>query len=57
MTVYRPLPVEREQAEMMRELMREARELLKQPPPDTFLGRKTFEPFPAGPRAQSSEEG
>lgn len=57
MTVYRPLPVEREQAEMMRELMREARELLKQPPPDTFLGRKTHEPFPAGPRATPTEEG
>jgi len=26
--------------------MREMRELLKLPLPDTFLGRKTFEPFP-----------
>ncbi|WP_256469428.1 hypothetical protein [Bradyrhizobium sp. 141] len=30
----------------MRQLVREARELLKQPPPDTFLGRKTMEPPP-----------
>jgi len=25
--------------------MRKARELLQQPPPDTFLGRRTHEPF------------
>jgi hypothetical protein len=28
-----------------RELIREAAELLRDPPPDTFLGRKTHEPF------------
>lgn len=29
----------------MRELMREARGLLKQPLLETFLGRRTYEPF------------
>ncbi|WP_158237571.1 hypothetical protein [Bradyrhizobium forestalis] len=43
MRVYRPLPVEHEQAEYMRQIVRECRELLKQPPPDTFLGRKTMD--------------
>jgi hypothetical protein len=33
-------------AEQMREVVRESRELLKQPAPDTFAGRKTQEPFP-----------
>ena len=46
MRVYRPLPADHEQADIMRENMRKARELLKQPPPDTFLGRKTMDPFP-----------
>ncbi|MBB4376302.1 hypothetical protein [Bradyrhizobium sp. SBR1B] len=41
MRVYRPLPADHEQAEYMRQLLREARELLNQSPPDTFLGRKT----------------
>jgi hypothetical protein len=35
-----------DQAEQMREVIRESRELLKQPGPDTFVGRKTQEPFP-----------
>ncbi|MGY8633200.1 hypothetical protein RAD15_12055 [Bradyrhizobium sp. 14AA] len=46
MPVYRPLPADHEQTEYMRELTREARELLKQPLPDTFLGRKTQEAPP-----------
>lgn len=46
MRVYRPLPADHEQAEIIREAMRKARELLQPPPPDTFLGRKTMEPFP-----------
>ncbi|WP_439360984.1 hypothetical protein [Bradyrhizobium sp. DASA03007] len=30
----------------MRETVQRSREILKEPPPDTFLGRKTHEPFP-----------
>ncbi len=30
----------------MRELVRQWSDLLRQPMPDTFLGRKTQEPFP-----------
>jgi hypothetical protein len=30
----------------VRELTKESREALKKPSPDTFLGRKTQEPFP-----------
>lgn len=56
MTVYRPLPVEHEQAEHMRQIVRESRELLKQPPPDTFLGRRTHEPFVHDPDATPNDE-
>ncbi|WP_454645279.1 hypothetical protein [Bradyrhizobium liaoningense] len=41
MRIYRPVPAEHEQIEHMLRIARECRELLKQPPPDTFLGRKT----------------
>jgi hypothetical protein len=30
----------------MRDIVARSREILKQAVPDTFLGRKTFEPFP-----------
>ena len=43
MRIYRPLPVEQDQTEYMRRIVRECRELLKQPLPDTFLGRKTMD--------------
>ena len=56
MSVHRPLPIDHAQAEVMRELMREARELLRQPPPDTFLGRKTHEPFPKEPDPTPKDE-
>lgn len=46
MKVFRPLPVDHDQAEYMRQVARKCRELLEQPPPDTFLGRKTQEPPP-----------
>ncbi|UPK31240.1 hypothetical protein [Bradyrhizobium sp. 195] len=46
MRVFRPTLIDHEQAEQMREVMEKARELLKEPPPDTFLGRKTQEPPP-----------
>ena len=45
MPVYPSVPAGHAQADIMRELMRKARELLQQPPPDTFLGRRTHEPF------------
>ncbi|WP_448044836.1 hypothetical protein [Bradyrhizobium liaoningense] len=38
MRIYRPVPAEHEQIEHMLRIARECRELLKQPPPDTFLG-------------------
>ncbi|WP_407188585.1 hypothetical protein [Bradyrhizobium centrosematis] len=56
MPVFWPLPVEREQAEYMRQIVRECRELLKQPLPDTFLGRRTYEPFPHETDATPNEE-
>lgn len=56
MTVYRPLPADRELAEYMRRIVRECRELLKQTPPDTFLGRRTHEPFQREPDATPNEE-
>ncbi|MBB4368644.1 hypothetical protein GGD63_001423 [Bradyrhizobium sp. cir1] len=35
-----------EQNARMRDLLAEAAEVLKLPKPDTFLGRKSYEPFP-----------
>ncbi|MEZ2144003.1 hypothetical protein AAE026_17230 [Bradyrhizobium sp. DN5] len=35
-----------EQLARMHEMAREAAEVLRRPIPDTFLGRRTFEPFP-----------
>ena len=46
MPVYRPLPIDSELAEHTRKLIEESRELLKQSAPETFVGRKTQEPFP-----------
>jgi hypothetical protein len=34
------------QNEFMREMLARSFEILRQPVPDTFLGRKTYEPFP-----------
>ncbi|MCP1969692.1 hypothetical protein [Bradyrhizobium elkanii] len=34
------------QIAFVREIIARAAELLKLSPPDTFLGRKTYEPFP-----------
>ncbi|MBH5368953.1 hypothetical protein [Bradyrhizobium glycinis] len=57
MPVFWPLPVEQDQNEYMRQIVRECRELLKQPLPDTFLGRKTYEPFPAETDTTPNEKG
>jgi len=48
--VYRASSTNFDQATELRRLVQEAREVLKQPLPDTFLGRKTFEPFPQEPK-------
>ena len=45
--VYRPLHSDADYTERVRELVKESRDVLKRPNPDTFLGRKTQEPFPA----------
>ncbi|WP_439363092.1 hypothetical protein ACNJYD_19895 [Bradyrhizobium sp. DASA03005] len=45
MPVYRPFPIDSDQAKQMRKVAQKSRELLKEPAPDTFLGRKTQEPF------------
>ena len=45
--VYRPLHEQDDlHAELMREVIDLSRKVLRQPSPDTFLGRKTQEPFP-----------
>lgn len=54
MRIYRPVPAEHEQIEHMLRIARECRELLKQPPPDTFLGRKTQD---APPKAEADGDG
>ncbi|WP_156489638.1 hypothetical protein [Bradyrhizobium sp. DOA1] len=45
MRVYRPIPMD-QQIEQMLDVVKQTRELLKRPPPDTFLGRETYKPFP-----------
>jgi hypothetical protein len=43
-----------DEIDRLRELVRQARQLLKRfPKPDTFLGRKTQEPFPKEETSQS----
>ena len=42
----RPSTTDTENLEEVRLKLKEACEVLKQPVPDTFLGRKTREPFP-----------
>jgi hypothetical protein len=44
--IYRPIQSDADHAEQIRKLVRESREALKKASPDTFLGRKTQEPFP-----------
>ncbi|WP_271599298.1 MULTISPECIES: hypothetical protein [unclassified Bradyrhizobium] len=46
MPVFRPIPIDADQAEHMRQVAQKSRELLSEPAPDTFLGRKAQEPFP-----------
>jgi hypothetical protein len=44
--IYRTLEIDAKQAAQIRQALDAACEALKLPPPDTFLGRKSFEPFP-----------
>ncbi|MGY3453150.1 hypothetical protein [Bradyrhizobium sp. USDA 4353] len=44
--VYFPLKIDSETIERVRKALAESLELLKQNRPDTFLGRKSYEPFP-----------
>jgi hypothetical protein len=44
-SVFRPTKSDADHAEQIREIIKESIDLLRQPEPDTFLGRKTQEPF------------
>ncbi|MGX4801899.1 hypothetical protein [Bradyrhizobium guangdongense] len=44
--IHHPLRIDAAHIEMAREAIRAALEVLRQPQPDTFLGRETHEPFP-----------
>jgi|SwirhisoilCB1_FD_contig_41_2419280_length_372_multi_1_in_0_out_0_2 hypothetical protein len=55
--IYRPTKTEvrlprprrwQDDSEQTRETIKASLEILRQPMPDTFLGRKTREPFPKG---------
>lgn len=40
---------------VIREVIAQATEILKTPVPDTFLGRKTYEPYPIEPHPAGQE--
>jgi hypothetical protein len=44
--IYRPTKTDADHLEKIRKVMTVCCDALKQPLPDTFLGRKTQEPFP-----------
>jgi hypothetical protein len=44
--IYHPVATDAKQAAQMRQALDEAREALRLPLSDTFLGRRSFEPFP-----------
>ncbi|AMA59377.1 hypothetical protein [Bradyrhizobium sp. CCGE-LA001] len=44
------------QRNFLRQLIAQSCEVLKTPVPDTFLGRKTQEPFPREPTASPEQE-
>ncbi|WP_157644389.1 hypothetical protein [Bradyrhizobium sp. WSM2793] len=46
--VHHPLPIDAAHVKMARDAISEALEVLRQPPPDSFLGRETYKPFPKG---------
>lgn len=46
--IHFPLQSDENHVEQVRDAIREARKALELPLPDTFLGRRTHEPFPNG---------
>jgi hypothetical protein len=44
--IHHPLKSDAAHVEMAREAIGEALKVLRQPKPDTFLGRATYKPFP-----------
>ncbi|CAL78007.1 hypothetical protein BRADO4257 [Bradyrhizobium sp. ORS 278] len=58
--VHFPLKIDAENVDRIRKALAESLELLKQNRPDTFLGRKSYEPFPneaASDEASSETDG
>ena len=47
MSVHRPPPYDSNEVERTRDIIRDSKELLREPRPDTFAGRKTREPPPS----------
>ncbi|WGD49189.1 hypothetical protein QA641_26535 [Bradyrhizobium sp. CB1650] len=45
--IHHPVPSDADHAEQMRKTIQDSWEVLALPRPDTFLGRKTYEPFPS----------
>ncbi|MCP3401542.1 hypothetical protein [Bradyrhizobium sp. CCGB20] len=44
--IHHPLQIDAAHVQMARDAIGEALKVLRQPAPDTFLGRETFKPFP-----------
>ncbi|MBR0839118.1 hypothetical protein JQ607_02830 [Bradyrhizobium liaoningense] len=44
--IHHPLQCDAAHVQMARDTINEALEVLRQPAPDTFLGRETYKPFP-----------
>lgn len=44
--IHHPLQIDAAHVQMAREAISEVLEVLRQPMPDTFLGRETYKPFP-----------
>lgn len=53
---YRPLPSDALHVEQVRSSIRESRKAPELPQPDTFLGRRTHEPFPSEQRDERQDE-
>jgi hypothetical protein len=54
--VYHASNTDLDQTTQTRRIVQQARELLKQSSPDTFLGRKTFEPTPQQARQAREQD-
>jgi len=52
----RPTRTDENQVEYIREVIKASCKVLQQPTPDTFLGRKTHEPFPQEDQLQLGPE-